>query len=136
MGWRERLGLRERQAAVFGVETRVLVGGRRLSVVGEASYQPALRKVSGAPVSGGWDWEGFATLVPEPTNAYDSNAVMVQIEGRCVGYLSRENAKRYLPVINELVEGGVPTMCSAYVGRSEDGNPNLGVSLHIPDDWP
>ena len=34
----------------------------------------------------------IAALVPEPSNPYDSNAVMVQIDGRHVGYLSREDA--------------------------------------------
>jgi hypothetical protein len=33
--------------------------------------------------------------VPEPDNAFDRNAVMVEIDGHTVGYLSRAEARRY-----------------------------------------
>ena len=36
-----------------------------------------------------------ATLIPEDDNEYDANAVRVEIGGRLVGYLSREQAQEY-----------------------------------------
>ena len=47
-----------------------------------------------------------ALLVPEPSNPHDPNAVMVQIEGRLVGYLPRDEAVAYGPTLRELGERG------------------------------
>jgi hypothetical protein len=60
-----------------------------VAAVGEASYQDALRHICGSD-----RWEDIrcevnAVLVPEPTNRYDANAVMVQVDEQMVGYLSR-----------------------------------------------
>jgi len=67
-----------------------------LRVVGESHYQDAL---SAAKTSLADDDQPvlMATLVPEPMNSHDSNAVMVIIEpfGQ-IGYLARESAKRYV----------------------------------------
>ena len=41
--------------------------------------------------------EVYAVLVAEPDNPYDANAVSVWIQGLRVGYLSREDARRYRP---------------------------------------
>ncbi len=64
-------------------------GWGHLGGVGESQYQPALRRV---PRTGRVCW---ATLVPEPDNPFDSNAVVVQIECETVGYLDRRDARRY-----------------------------------------
>jgi hypothetical protein len=106
-------------------------GRRNISVVGESNYQPALRKVSGAPASGEWSYECSAQLIPEPTNPHDPKAVMVQVDGECVGYLSRHNARVFGPRILEIGE----VVCEAFIGRGPE-NPNLGVRLHLPKDHP
>lgn len=72
-------------------------GTQKLSVVGESNYQEALRRVSGAPVSGEHRHDCTALLVLEPDNPHDPKAVMVQVEEECVGYLSRHNARRFGP---------------------------------------
>ena len=61
-----------------------------LSIVGESQYQGALRMI--ATKYGRICW---AKLVPEPDNPFDRNAVMIEISGYTVGYLSRGEAKRY-----------------------------------------
>ena len=112
-------------------------GLRKISVVGESNYQDALRKVSGAPPAGDWKFECQARLVPEPTNPYDPKAVMVQIDGECVGYLSRRNASIYGPRVRALIEAEGEAVCGAFVGRAGDSeNPNLGVRLNAPKDSP
>lgn len=65
-----------------------------MEVVGESNYQDALVAICGKHTRNGYDGEHQATLVLEPSNAYDPNAVMVMIDGRRVGYLAREQAKR------------------------------------------
>lgn len=71
--------------------------------MGESHYQPALKKaVGGRTVPEGAFEEAIpvqATLVPEPENRYDSSAVRVDVGGRTVGYLPREEAARYQPVL-------------------------------------
>jgi HIRAN domain len=112
-------------------------GMRRISVVGESNYQDALRRVSGAPVTGDWKFECEASLVPEPTNPHDPKAVMVQINGECVGYLSRRNASVFGPRVRAIFEAEGEAVCGAFVGRKGDSeNPNLGVRLRAPEGSP
>lgn len=69
-----------------------------LRVVGESHYQAAL---SAAKDSSTDDQPVFvATLIPEPSNTFDANAVIVAIEpfGQ-IGYLARDSAKRYVSSI-------------------------------------
>jgi hypothetical protein len=57
----------------------------RCAVKGESHYQANIRRVAvpGKPVH----------LVPEPTNPYDRNAVRVDCDGLCIGYIPREQAR-------------------------------------------
>lgn len=110
-------------------------GTRKLSVVGESNYQAALMRVSGAPASGKHRHDCTALLVLEPDNPHDPKAVMVQVDGECVGYLSRHNARRFGPKVQKMVEAGQPPICLAFIGRGPD-HPNLGISLRIRYDGP
>lgn len=69
-----------------------------LRVVGESHYQQSLRNARAAisdPEPVFW-----ASLIPEPDNPYDPNAVKVTIDPfGTVGYLARESARRYGPLI-------------------------------------
>ncbi len=64
-------------------------------VVGESYYQDALSAICGGHCDEGHEHECVATLVPEPDNPHDSNAVAVLIEGRKVGHLPRVAALVY-----------------------------------------
>lgn len=104
----------------------------RLSIVGESHYQPALLSITNCSPGQEVAFDCIAELVPEPTNPHDPHAVMVRIEGKCVGYLSRQNAQRLGPRLKEMLAAGQPTICNAYIGCKPDtGNPNLGVSLEV-----
>lgn len=82
--------------------------------------------------------EGFykAMLVPEPTNAYDRNAVLVSAWAggtwTQVGYLSRDDAVRYQPVFHHLGKALSDTSpaitCDAALVPERDGT---GVVLHL-----
>jgi hypothetical protein len=82
-----------------GMEVQLCEGREDLEVVGEASYQDNLwRMVRGRhSPDGRVREEVYAVLSAEPANPYDANAVAVWIQGLKVGYLSREDARRYRP---------------------------------------
>lgn len=76
-------------------------------VAGESYYEDALRAVLGPEVTSGIERMTLARLVPEPSNAHDRNAVAVQIDGQTVGYLPREDAARFQPMLSELGARGL-----------------------------
>lgn len=67
-------------------------GDYHQEVVGEASYQNALQRVAG---KGEVRHCCSAMLQPENDNQYDAQAVRVAIDGLTVGYLSKNDARRY-----------------------------------------
>lgn len=103
-----------------------------VNVVGESNYQPAIRKVCGWEPGTDTHFECFAELVPEPTNRYDPNAVRVDIDGACVGYLSRADAVELGSAISEaLAEHGSGLVRAVIAGRAAGETDNLGVFLHL-----
>lgn len=81
------------------------------NIVGEQSYQANLRKIAGPKQERSKYVEVMARVVSEPFNAYDKNAVKIEINGLTVGYLSRDDAKLLAgKVINQtvpaLINGG------------------------------
>src|SRR4030095_4078320 len=68
-------------------------GACNFNIVGEASYQGRLRNISASGRS------FTVVLMPEPTNAFDPNAIRVVAQGAdTIGYLSKEDAVFYAPV--------------------------------------
>jgi hypothetical protein len=107
-----------------------------LEVVGEQSYQEnILAAAGGRDQNGPVKPDHVAALVLEPDNRYDKNAICVRIDGRRVGYLSREDDIRYGPVLRLLESRGKVLACEAhlkggwYRGRGDAGS--VGVSLHL-----
>ncbi len=104
-------------------------------VVGESNYQDALWAVAGAPRGTEVRTKVFAVLVPEPQNSYDRNAVAVFVNNsNKVGYLSRDDAAAYQPILRrhrQLVA------CDALIaggGPGDDGRMRmLGIFLELPE---
>jgi hypothetical protein len=125
-----------------GMEVQLCGGRVGLEVVGEASYQDSLWHVVGGR-SGGADrvrMEVSAVLVAEADNPYDLNAVSVWVRGRKVGYLSRDDARRYRPGLLALENkyGKPIALAGAIVGGGirADGPGRLGLFLdHDPADF-
>jgi rubrerythrin len=110
-------------------------GSEPLDVVGESFYQDALWRLAGGRTSEPVECAIRAVLEPEPSNKRDSNAIMVRIDGHCVGYLSRHDAAAYLPGLNTLREQGPVELAGLIVGGGprRDGIGFLGVFLdHDP----
>lgn len=110
-------------------------GSYELEVVGESNYQEALNRLAGGKTEDGHEIECIAMLIPEPDNRHDPNAVMVQIEGKLVGYLSRDVAQAMTMLFKKhnlagaqadaIIVGG----WSGRRGRKSDGH--YGVRLDI-----
>lgn len=137
MDWREKLGLGQRRSAPQppAPEPQQIGGWRNVKVVGESNYQDALWAATSLENTGQRiAVQCIAELIPEPDNPHDPRAVMVQVNGRCVGYLSRGVARRYGKRIREMRAGGQPTICDAFIGGLVEGdeNPNLGITLKLP----
>lgn len=129
-------GGRERRAiALNGSED----GGFPIAVVGEAYRMDDLWRAVGAVD----DSEKTirrdltAVLVPEPNNRYDRNAIAVFISSIHVGYLSREDARRYRKPLDRLAAQGLAGTCAArikggrWISKRDRQRAKLGVVLDI-----
>lgn len=104
-------------------EPALLEGDDLIRVVGTSHYQDALLELAPRQADEEVRSEAVATLVAEPDNPHDPNAIAVQIGGGVVGYLSRDENRRWLDV--------VPVRCEAMIaGRA--GTHGLGVFLRLP----
>lgn len=119
--------------SVRSVTAQLYEGDDDLEVVGESNYQAALWSICGGTAGDQIRHEVIAVLVPEPDNAFDSNAIAIQVEAKTVGYLARDVAAQYRPGLTALME-----KTSAYValrgvvvggGYYADGPGRLGVWL-------
>lgn len=137
--------------AIFGKILRSLEGGGTvghadtawvlgdgsfgINAVGESNYQEALEKVAGGRKQHGVNRQVTAELELEDENPFDSNAVLVRIEGLKVGYLSRDNAKRFRQEAGKQLEGVRRILCRGRIrggwdrGRGDRGH--FGVALDI-----
>jgi hypothetical protein len=104
----------------------VLEGDVLIRVVGTSHYQDALLELSGRAADEEIRVEKIAIFVPEPDNPHDPNAIAVRIEGRLVGYLSRDENRRWLDVVKGNVVG-----CEAMIA-GKAGTTGLGVFLRLP----
>jgi hypothetical protein len=113
-------------------------GRATVEVSGESHYQGTLEVIAGGrTIDGARNRDHQVMLLPEPSNPYDPNAVRVFVGppwGK-VGYLSREDAIRYQPVIVRLAWMGKVFGCRASLeggwdrGRGDRGM--FGVRLHL-----
>jgi hypothetical protein len=125
-----------------GMEVQLYEGREDLEVVGEASYQDNLWRIVG-----GHNYpddrvrvDVYAVLAAESDNPYDPNAVSVWVKGLKVGYLSRDDARRYRPGLLALEQqhGKPIALAGAIVGGGmrADGPGRLGIFLdHDPADF-
>jgi hypothetical protein len=109
-----------------------------MSVVGGSHYQPALRRLRGACRPGAEGRPSFpVTLVREPDNPYDEHAVAVMSAVGCVGYLPRDNARRYGPTLQALHRAGYDgASCRALLNGGRRDAPSFGATLCVayPED--
>jgi hypothetical protein len=109
-------------------EVFVLEGDELVRAVGTSHYQPALLALSGRQADEEIRRDAIATLVPEPDNPHDPDAIAVHIDDKLVGYLSRDENRRW----QEVVTGTDATIgCEAMIA-GKGGTTGLGVFLRLP----
>lgn len=114
-----------------------------VNVVGESAYQGTLERLAGGrTIDGCRDRDHTVVLLPEPTNRYDPNAVRAVVipwgasrGSGLVGYLSRDDAIAYRPIIDRLAAVGRLAACAASLTGGWDRGPgdrgHIGVRLHL-----
>jgi hypothetical protein len=114
-----------------------LSGDEVVEVVGESRHQDALLELTGGQRHyGGADVWTAARLVPDPGNPVDPSAVAVVIKGRRVGWLGRNDAARYLDLVEAVRTREGEATCVARIrggwdrGGSDVGR--FGVVLALP----
>jgi hypothetical protein len=116
-------------------DTATLSPGSTVQVVGESHYQESLIAICGPPTAEGYSLECVAELRPEPDNVHDPAAIAVFITGLQVGYLSREDARRFGALVGEAIaERGVATCNGVVLGgwdRGDDDRGGCGVRLQF-----
>lgn len=98
-----------------------------VDIVGEQSYQANLRKIAGPKQEKSKYVKVMARVVSEPFNAYDKNAVKIEINGLTVGYLSRNDAKL---LAGKVINKTVPVLINGgWLDNDSEGS--YGVKLGI-----
>jgi hypothetical protein len=116
----------------------MLNGGREVEVVGESHYQPALERAAGGRQREGVHVPVIATLMPEPRNKFDKNAIAIQLDGQTVGYLARTMARSYGPLVRRLLDEGHLGQCQAVIvggwdrGLRDRGSFGIWLDLATP----
>jgi hypothetical protein len=113
-----------------------LPDGGRQRVAGESFNQPALQQIcAGRQVPYAPDWDNAlavtARLVAEPDNPYDKNAVRVDVFGRQVGHLFKEDAPILHSQLVRLNKAGWHAECAGRIVIANNGL--YAIYLHVQD---
>lgn len=74
------------------------------------------------------------TLVPEPDNPHDPQAVSLRHDGKIVGYLPADVAAGYHLPVQRIVASGAEVRASARAyGQVFDGKPDVSVTVGLPE---
>lgn len=85
------------------------------SIVGESNYQAALAAIAGDHGKKKARVECIAELRPDDDNPHDDKAVEVCVEGRTVGYLARDEARKFRRRLGQKGLTDQSTYCAALV---------------------
>lgn len=124
----------------FNAEAFLLSGGDWVQVVGEDHHQEALSAICGGRSESGHSLPTTAVLVMEPDNPYDSNAIAVLAGGQPVGYLGRDDALAYRPILEALEKRGQVGACQAEIrggwdrGGGDTGHFGISLDLGPPEE--
>lgn len=104
-----------------------------LKVVGESHYQAALSKLAQLPGPIREGRKSFpATLIAEPDNPYDANAIVVLGPTGQIGYLTRATAERFTMTF-ELIHaaGYAGATCGGLLNGGSADRPSYGAILIV-----
>lgn len=111
-------------------------GTYALDVVGESNYQAALESICGGRSISSQGKKVEATLIHEDDNPYDDQAISVSIQGKTVGHLTRNDARKYRKQLKQAGYPGITAKCSAMIvggwDRGGGDRGHFGVRLDLP----
>lgn len=109
-------------------ERRFLIeGDDSVRAVGVSHYQDQLRAIAGP---GDVRQGTVVELVREPDNPHDPGAIAVRIAGETVGYLSRDENRRWREVVESIEARDHTAVAEAVLAGREDSF--LGVFIRLP----
>ena len=109
-------------------------GSYRVNVAGEYYHMRDIKRLftRGVPASGA-SIVTQVQLVPEPTNRHDRGAVKVMVGSAHIGYLPKEIARLYLPVVKALISTGYAPQCGAQVRAWHSNELEASVRLDLSE---
>lgn len=110
-------------------------GDCEIDVVGESNYQNNLERIVGERNPKGVRHKTKAVVWLDDDNDYDKKAVCVDIDGKTVGYLSREDARSFRKYIKTKGISGDEWLVDALIrgGGNRAGEwLSYGVKLDLP----
>jgi len=135
---------------IFGQRTNLTNAARQVTVhlargrgftceaVGEASYQSSLDAICGGKCEDGHKLPVTAQLCFQEDNPHDTNAIVVLIGSKVVGYIPRDKAPEMRSAILRLNPKEQPVTCDAQIvggwmrGRDDEGHYGVKLSLSNP----
>jgi hypothetical protein len=112
-------------------------GSYSVEVVGESAHQSALEAIAGGRTRDSARKHVDAVLILEDDNKYDPNAVRVEVAGKTVGYLSREDAPAYRAHLAALGQPKARGACHARIvggwDRGVGDQGSYGVYLDVEE---
>ena len=98
-------------------------------IAGESRYPEAFAALAGPPRDAGYLIPVSVRLVREPGNKYDRNAIVATVEGRTVGYISRDVAAVVAPALDGVGVSQI-TVCGIVRG-GYTRRKNFGVHIWL-----
>lgn len=107
----------------------------RRPIAGESFHDKEIRALLPTPLGEqSIEVQTEALLIPEPANRHDPHAVKVVIGGHHVGYLSKDDAPLYQPLLVKLLDQGfqpvVPARIWAYESKEWTGTDRRGRDIY------
>jgi hypothetical protein len=115
--------------------TKIKGATESYELVGEASYQDALDRLAGPKGEDAVYLDCSATLIEEPNNPHDKNAVYCLISGLKVGYISRDENLAIKAIIRKRGSNGQLNVNAQIRGgwnRGRNDKGNYGVRIQVP----
>ena len=102
-------------------------------LVGESHYQLELAQLFGPKGERGLNVECGATLIPEPENPHDKNAVRCEISSLKVGYLGRSDAKDFSEYLRRKSLTSLQVAATVRGGwKNGKSEGSFGVIIEVP----
>ena len=102
---------------------RMDASGGGYEVVGESYHRDGIAEIVGGSRPESVKLVAWASLVREPDNPHDPNAVAVVIDGHTVGHLGRKDAAAVAPVLDRIAAARLVPYCRADIFGGWDRSP-------------